>query len=52
MSEGVFYADFGMDAIREYRSREMMGNTFRKVDAYRELMDKNIYDPFIRKGQE
>lgn len=52
MSEGVFYADFGMDVIREYRSREMMGNTFRKVDAYRELMDKNIYDPFIRKGQE
>lgn len=51
MSEGILYAEFDMDAIRDYRSREMMGNTFRKVDAYRELMNKNICKPFLRKGQ-
>ncbi len=50
-SEGMLYAEFDMDAIRDYRSREMMGNTFRKVDAYSELMNKNIDKPFIRNGQ-
>ena len=30
-TEGLFYAAFDMDAIRKYREREMMGNTFRKV---------------------
>lgn len=50
-TEGIFYADFDMDMIREYRSREMMGNTFRKVQAYGALLDKNIEEPFVRKGQ-
>lgn len=48
MSEGIFYAELDMDAIREYRNREMMGNTFRKVDAYGDLLDKTIKEPFIR----
>ncbi|SDB49927.1 Predicted amidohydrolase [Pseudobutyrivibrio sp. YE44] len=51
LSEGLFYADFDMDAIREYRNTEMMGNTFRKVDAYGELLNKEISEPFFRKGQ-
>ena len=51
MSEGLYYADFDMDSIRDYRSREMMGNTFRKVIAYGELLDESISDPFIRNGQ-
>lgn len=50
-SEGIFYADFDMDAIRAYRSREMMGNTFRKVEAYGALLDQTIREPFIRQGQ-
>lgn len=50
-SEGIFYADFDMDVIRNYREREMMGNTFRKVKAYGELMNTEIQYPFIRKGQ-
>ena len=29
----------------------MMGNTFRKVIAYGELLDESISDPFIRNGQ-
>ena len=52
MTEGLYYADFDMDAIREYRSTEMMGNTFRKVSAYKGLLDSTISAPFIRVGQE
>ena len=50
-SEGLFYANFDIDAIRTYREREMMGNTFRKVKAYSELLDDKIQYPFIREGQ-
>lgn len=52
MSEGLFYADFDMDEIRRYREQEMMGNTFRKVKAYGELMNETIRYPFCRDGQE
>lgn len=48
LTEGIFYADFDMDAIREYRGMEMMGNTFRKVEAYGVLLDQTIQDPFLR----
>lgn len=51
LSEGLFCADFDMDAIRDYRSREMMGNTFRKVKAYDVLLDGRISEPYLRKGQ-
>lgn len=50
-TEGIFYAEFDMEAIRKYRSREMQGNTFRKTDAYGELLQKEIKEPFIRDGQ-
>lgn len=50
-TEGLFYADFDMDALRDYRERDMMGNTFRKVQAYDELMNTEISYPFIREGQ-
>ncbi len=46
---GLFYADFDMESIRKYRETEMMGNTFRKVKAYTELMNPEILPPFIRK---
>lgn len=49
--EGLFYADFDLDIIRAYREREMMGNTFRKVNTYSELLNKRIDYPFIREGQ-
>ena len=48
---GIFYADYDIDAIRAYREREMMGNTFRKVKAYAELLNEEIKYPFIREGQ-
>lgn len=51
MAEGLFYAEFDMKAIRDYREREMMGNTFRKVKAYSDLLSQQISYPFIRKNQ-
>ena len=48
-TERLFYADFDMDAIRAYREREMMGNTFRKVKAYAELLNDGVKYPFVRK---
>lgn len=50
-SEKLFYAEFDMDKIRNYREDEMMGNTFRKVNAYSELLNGEIRNPFIRNGQ-
>ncbi len=45
---GLFYAAFDMGAIRQYREREMMGNTFRKVKAYSDLLSDEIQYPFKR----
>ena len=51
MTEGLYYADFDMEELRSYREREMMGNTFRKVKAYGDLLSDDIGYPFIRDGQ-
>ena len=48
---GLFYADFDMEKIRNYREHEMMENTFRKVKAYSELLNNTVEYPFIRNGQ-
>lgn len=47
-SEKIYIVDYDIDEIRAYRSSEMMGNTFRKVDAYNGLLSKEIKYPFIR----
>lgn len=49
MTEGLTIAAFDMESIRAYRSSEMMGNTFRKVKAYGELLSEEISSPFLRK---
>ena len=51
MTEGLFYADFDLEALRAYRESEMMGNTFRKVKPYRELLSAHVAYPFLRDGQ-
>lgn len=48
MTEGIFLATFDLDKLRSYRSKEMMGNTFRKVHAYKELLSDKVEEPFIR----
>ncbi len=48
LSEKIYIADYNIDELRAYRNSEMMGNTFRKVDAYDGLLSKDIKEPFIR----
>lgn len=47
--DGICYAEFDMDEIRAYREKEMLGNTFRKPQAYDILNSNEIQYPFIRK---
>lgn len=49
LTAGLFYAEFDMDDIRDFREHEMMGNTFRKVHAYMPLLDGEIHHPFERR---
>ena len=48
-SEGIYTADFPIDGIREYRSREVHGNAYRHPAKYKLLIAEEIRDPFIRK---
>jgi predicted amidohydrolase len=36
--EGVYLATLNLDALREYRGRETMGDAYRKPSAYKRLM--------------
>lgn len=51
-SEGIFYARFDMDRIRDYRARETWGNAFRRPHRYDALGSKEIREPFIRTNQD
>ena len=48
-SEGLFIADFPIDEMREYRSREVHGNAYRHPNKYKLLVSEEICEPFIRK---
>lgn len=47
-SEGIFLADFPLDEIRDYRSREVHGNAFRHPEKYGLLISDKVEAPFIR----
>ncbi len=47
-SEGVYMAAFDMDEMREYRSREVWGNAFRRPHRYRLLTSLDVEEPFVR----
>lgn len=47
--EDVKIAQFNMNEIREYRSRETLGDAYRKPYAYKQLIENNVKEPFIRK---
>jgi predicted amidohydrolase len=47
--EGIYIADFPVDAIREYRSREVHGNAYRHPKKYSLLVSEDINEPFIRR---
>lgn len=48
MTERLHFVTYDMDKLRYYREHEMMGNTFRKVRAYKELLNEKVEYPFIR----
>ncbi len=47
--EDIKIAQFNMSEIREYRSRETLGDAYRKPYAYKRLIEDNVQEPFIRK---
>ena len=47
--EEIKIAQFNMSEIREYRSRETLGDAYRKPYAYKKLVENNVKEPFIRK---
>ena len=47
-SEGIYLANFDLDAIRDYRQRESWGNAFRRPQHYGAITAKDINEPFIR----
>lgn len=49
MTEGLYFVEIDLKELRQYREREMMGNTFRKVTAYGSLLDEEVEYPFVRK---
>ena len=46
--EGIYMADFPLEEIREYRSREVHGNAYRHPKKYKLLLSEEIQEPFIR----
>ena len=46
--EGIYLADFPIQEIREYRSREIHGNAYRRPQKYKILISDNVEEPFIR----
>lgn len=47
-SEAIAYADFDMDALREYRKTDIWGDAYRKPRLYGKLLEDEPRDPFIR----
>lgn len=46
--EDIKVVQFNMSEIREYRSRETLGDDYRKPYAYRQIIENNVQEPFIR----
>ena len=46
--EGIYIADVNMAAVREYRSKEVHGNAYRRPWKYHILTEEKIEYPFVR----
>lgn len=46
--EGIYLAEFDLDMMREYRSREVHGNAYRRPKLYGMLVEEKIEEPFVR----
>ena len=47
-SENIYIAEYDILELQKYRKKEMMGNTFRKIKAYNNLLNDIVEEPFIR----
>lgn len=47
-SEDIYVVEYNLEELRQYRKNEMMGNTFRKIEAYSEILSNEIKEPFLR----
>lgn len=50
--EGLFYAEFDISKLREYRQKEIWGDAYRKPWLYGELIDDSKSQPFLRDNAE
>lgn len=46
--EDIKTVQCNMNEIREYRNRETLGDTYRKPYAYKQLIENNVEQPFVR----
>lgn len=46
--ENINTVQFNMSEIREYRNRETLGDAYRKPYVYKQLIENNVKEPFIR----
>lgn len=49
LEEGIYYATFSLDMMRDYRKNEVNGNAYRHPSKYHLIIDEQINEPFIRK---
>jgi predicted amidohydrolase len=47
-AEGIYLAPFDLEAIRDWRSREVWGNAFRRPHLYAALTAPEVARPFVR----
>ena len=50
-AEGIYMASFPMDELRDYRSREVHGNAYRRPEKYLMLINGEKTEPFVRQGK-
>lgn len=50
--EGIYIADFDLAAMRNYRSKDVFGNAYRRPRAYRALLEEEVKEPFLRDRHE
>ncbi len=46
--EGIYIAELDLEQLRNYREKEVHGNSFRHPKKYGLLVDTKIHDPFVR----
>lgn len=49
--EGIYLADFPMEALRAYRQAEVHGNAYRRPEKYQLLLSPEIRPPFLREDR-